>query len=82
MRKSTSKNTKPIFITCYGCTIDYHVNLEAMTASVYLPAHGRGSKRVPASTLTTDVGTDGTYYVYECPSCGHIDTDYLEEEVY
>lgn len=62
--------------TCSDCMADVAVDVDALTVTVKVPSNGlRGSKHVPAHTLTAEAAEEGSgLIVWECPACGHADS--------
>lgn len=56
-------------VQCSNCMGDVALSPAAGTASVRVPASGRGSKRVEARTVRTDLIDEGALWAWEAPCC-------------
>lgn len=57
-------------VPCSNCMTPLVLSLRTMTIETRVPASGRGSKRVEARVLTSDVAeVDAGFYQWEAPCC-------------
>jgi hypothetical protein len=66
-------------LDCSNCMTTITVNPTAGTATITRPAQGRGSKRTPATTITTPVWREGVLIVWEAPCCPDYVDSYEED---
>ena len=68
-------------IQCSNCLTGLTLSKAAGTISLRVPASGRGSKRVEARTITSDVWTEPGLLVWEAPCCDdYVDSLDITEE--
>lgn len=74
-----SSNGDVVKTECGDCFIGVQVDLANMVAAAKIPSNGkRGKGHVAAHWLSTDMTSDGTLALWECPACGYADSTYID----
>lgn len=60
---------RPLKVQCSNCMGFIRLDLDAGTATVTIPASGRGSLRTAEQVITRDVVDEGGLYAWEAPCC-------------
>ena len=68
-------------IQCSNCMTDLRLSRTGGVISLKVPASGRGSKRVEARTITSDVWAEDGLLVWNAPCCDdYVDSLDITEE--